>query len=144
MKRLEGLLVLLPALTGCGTPTLESTLADVVEETGLTYASCGAYRITQDECGPDATTPPAEVQCLIDAVAACRPAHLTLTRGTLEGDPIDTAYVVRPEGTGCSVITIVDTRADQFGGQSLTTSQCQTFTRVDGCPWVTTSGCAAM
>lgn len=62
-----------------------------------------------------------KVRRLAGAVARGNRAHMSVTRPTSEGDPIQTVYAVGEDGT---VIVSTDTTRDRFGNQGVVRQAC--------------------
>lgn len=85
-----------------------------------------AAPVEQTQCGDvvliqGAEVPPEATACFLDAVREHRPAVLTVTRPTVEGDPIRYAYEALPDGR---VEVITDTRQDNFGNKGMFREVC--------------------
>ncbi|GAA0501943.1 hypothetical protein Ade02nite_38050 [Paractinoplanes deccanensis] len=76
---------------------------------------CGTYVLEHEALPVHAGT------CLLDAARTGAVARLKVTRSTVEGDPIITAYATRPDG---AIEVVEDTRADGFGPQEVTRETC--------------------
>lgn len=130
----------------CSQPTLEETVQQFLDNNGMdNLQDCGQADLDLT-CS---STPPKEVQCFLDAFAACKPAQLITKQSSIEGDPIFTEYVVRPQGTGCGLELFVDTTQDQFGEKKITqqscdkpsgNATCESTLSADGCDGTCGSG----
>lgn len=60
-------------------------------------------------------------ECIAGAVARGNRSHMSVTRPTSEGDPIQTVYAVGEDGT---VIVSTDTTRDRFGDQGVVRQAC--------------------
>lgn len=63
--------------------------------------------------------------CLWDAYRAGRPAELTLTRHTIEGDPISITLRVRSSTS----IDVLEDNRDRFGARGVRSSTCTELER---------------
>ncbi|MEV4493439.1 DUF4362 domain-containing protein [Micromonospora coxensis] len=105
---------LLLTLTACtsapggpaASPTAPAPAGNTTAVTG-TVIDCGAWTLGQGEALPTRAG-----GCLRDAARDRRPARLVVTAPTVEGDPIVTTYVTRPDGR---VEVTTDARQDRFG-----------------------------
>jgi hypothetical protein len=122
-----------------GETTLKSVVADYKETSGKTYVDCGEVFVT---CDPESQ--PGVVQaCLLDAFAACTPAHALIKAGTIEGGSISTALLVEPDGKGgCGIVIFVDPTQDPWSKQELTRAECTTVS-LASCGDLAADGCGA-
>ena len=119
-----------PALLGllaCAPWTsIEDALQEHRKESGVRYLDCG--EASEDFCPQDFG--PSE-QCFLDAAAQCEPALLQATRTTIEGDPIEYAWLVEPAEDGsCEFTQFVDNTADEFTSEEqrrITEERCTTL-----------------
>jgi hypothetical protein len=81
--------------------------------------SCGRYENLNE---PRSTDQRQKDQCLLDALAAGRPAELIRTFATIEGDPITEYYRVLGAGR---VEVFVDSTQDSFGSRKWTHLLCE-------------------
>jgi hypothetical protein len=100
------------ALSGC----MQTKPATRPIDTRADVVDCGVHTIRQGE-----DPPAAAAQCIVDAVAHGNRAHMTLTRPTIEGDPITTVYSVQKDAT---VIVQTDTTQDRFGNNGVVRQAC--------------------
>ncbi|MFC8619774.1 DUF4362 domain-containing protein [Micromonospora purpureochromogenes] len=77
---------------------------------------CGTWTVEQGE----ELTPRAGA-CLGDALRDRLPARLVVTAPTVEGDPITTSYLTRPDGR---VEVTTDARRDRFGSRRVERQIC--------------------
>lgn len=63
--------------------------------------------------------------CLLDAFNAGRPSSFTLTRYTIEGDPLIITIHVRSR----SSVEVIEDNRDRFGAQGVHTSTCSSIER---------------
>jgi hypothetical protein len=77
---------------------------------------CGVHSVAQG-----AHLPAGAAECIVAAVAGGNRAHMSVTRPTTEGDPIQTVYSVEKDGT---VIVSTDTTQDRFGNQGVVRQAC--------------------
>lgn len=85
-------------------------------EYALTGFDCGA--VVADHTG---TVPQGPVDCLLNAVAAGKPAYLVVTTSTIEGDPVFSVYQV----VGAQAVqNVLDARWDSYGSGELTRQRC--------------------
>ena len=82
-------------------------------------SSCGRYENLNEPVSADQTRMD---RCLLDAVAAGRPAQLTRTYATIEGDPITEYYRVLGPGR---VEVFIDSTRDSFGSREWTHMLCE-------------------
>jgi len=81
------------------------------------------------------------LDCLLDGLTACDPVRATLTRCSIEGDPIPVTYYVVPEGEDCTAAVFSDTTEDAFGPREVRQDDCEAVVEVEECPWVTAEDC---
>lgn len=124
---------------GCE-PTLDEVVTDYRERVGLVHAAdCGSVSL---DCTSSVDTPPGPVACLLEAAGACNPAELRVVRHTIEGDPIESAYLVVPDGDGaCRVARFLDTMRDRWGPRRIVRHDCEAVRAEAGCPWLDATGC---
>lgn len=104
---------------GCGDPEDEESsrdsnvVADFKRELGVDFARCPEMRSSWVSCrdqGCGCSTAELDAaQCLIDALATCKPAHLTVRSDLGTEGWILTDYLVVPDGQGCNVVQFYDT-----------------------------------
>jgi hypothetical protein len=121
------------ALAGCGSgdeTEAEGPQAEAAVE------NCGAY----ESLNEPVTAEQKEMnRCLLDAVAAARPAKLVVTFATVEGDPITHYFTVIDSG---EVEVLVDATKDRFGSETWQASRCTVLTETNGrLSW---TGCTEM
>ncbi len=78
---------------------------------------CGTFTLGQGEDFPQDAA-----RCFVDAATAGRPVTLSVTRPTMEGDPIPVTYTAGDDGR---VTVVTDSRQDGFGARNVTTATCQ-------------------
>jgi hypothetical protein len=87
---------------------------------------CGRYELAHD---PPSSAERERNRCLLEAIDAGEPATLVVTRATIEGDPLTTTYRVRDGG---AVELVVDTTADRYGPQTVSTLRCEGLRESNG------------
>jgi Domain of unknown function (DUF4362) len=111
------------ALAGCGgddDAETEGAPADAGVE------DCGSY----ESLNEPVTAEQREMnRCLLDAVAAARPAELVVTLATVEGDPITHYFTVTDTG---EIEVLVDATKDKFGDGRWHSSTCTVLSEDDG------------
>jgi len=127
------------ALVGAGTVSLALT-DEVPAPLPTTVAAspsaprmieCGTVTLGQAERLSDAV-----LTCFLQAVDDRRPVHLSVTRPTIEGDPIITTF----DGDNGHVEVTIDSRQDRFGAREVTHQTCTGPVAREG--WLAFADCA--
>jgi len=121
------LAVLAVLTTGC------AAASDDIEEqwkARTSYPTCGDVTLKPDQ--PLKRQARAELTCMRRALRHGKGAELTITRTTVEGDPVREYYSLSPQGT---LQLYVDSTDDRFGARKWTVDHC--FTP----PWLAHVNC---
>jgi hypothetical protein len=128
------MLVAAMALAACGVPEEPSRATE--ETAGRSVPTdCGTFSLSQGD-----SVPTSAVECLIEAVHARRPARLTVTSPSVEGDPIPVTYIAGADDGRVEVIT--DLRQDRFSDGGRTRMICTEPILAPARPTVTFARCA--
>jgi hypothetical protein len=110
------------ALVGCGTDDIDAE----APEAEPAVEDCGSY----ESLNEPVTAEQKEMnRCLLDAVAAARPAKLVVTLATVEGDPITHYFTVTESG---EVEVLVDSTKERFGSGGWQASTCTVLSETNG------------
>jgi hypothetical protein len=99
-------------LSGC----LQTRPATRPIDTHADDVDCGVHDLRQGE-----HLTAGAAQCIVDAAAKGGRGHMTVTRPTIEGDPIVAVYSVQKDG---AVIVETDTTQDRFGNNGVVRQAC--------------------
>jgi hypothetical protein len=111
------------ALAGCGSDD-DAEAEAPQSQPGV--EDCGSY----ESLNEPVTAEQKEMnRCLLDAVAAARPAKLVVTLATVEGDPITHYFTVTDSG---EIEVLVDATEDKFGSGGWSASTCTVLSEEDG------------
>ena len=120
--RTPALLLVVIALAGCGSEDVETEAPQAEPE----VEDCGSYESLNEAPKPEEAE---KNRCLLDAVAAARPAKLVVTLATVEGDPITHYFTVTDSG---EVEVLVDATKDKFGSGEWHASTCTVLSETNG------------
>ncbi|MFC7550355.1 hypothetical protein [Plantactinospora sp. GCM10030261] len=84
--------------------------------TEAVVADCGTFALDQGE-----RLPAGAVSCFVDAAGTGRPARLTVSTPTAEGDPITESYAADAAGR---ITVVIDTRRDRYGSPGVSRRTC--------------------
>ena len=117
MRRLWGPALASLALAACdGSNVAPHVTAATADQSSVVVTDCGTFDLPVGEGLPDAAA-----RCLIEAVQAGHSARLTVTRPSVEGDPIPVTYTA---GADRRVEVRTDLRQDRFGARVVTRQTC--------------------
>ncbi|MCV0372340.1 MAG: DUF4362 domain-containing protein [Nitrosarchaeum sp.] len=72
-----------------------------------------------------------DFECFVDSFERCNPATISVTRHTIEGDPIFFSGIVIAKDDSCFLDFVVDTRQDRYSSQEIEHRICSDVTLDD-------------
>ena len=82
------------------------------------------------ECNSDSGVP--DYECFIESFEKCQSATISITRNTIEGDPVFFTGIVISKDDSCHLDFAIDSTQDRFGSEGITHRICSDVYFEDG------------